>query len=140
MINIDAIIEEADWPKRTNDVSVFDEPKKSIAITPQLKSAVERLESIVEKFNPNHDHLGRFATGSGGGSGGEDSSIGVFKASEWLAKPVPQRRDDWAALPVARRDKLANAGKSVNNRQVELLKGFPKRPETDNLSNDIGDE
>ncbi|MCK9570102.1 hypothetical protein M0R72_14255 [Candidatus Pacearchaeota archaeon] len=36
--------------------------------TPKLDASLSRLETLIEKFNPNHDRLGRFATG--GGTGG----------------------------------------------------------------------
>jgi len=92
---------------------------------------------VTEKGGPgsgNFGHQGRpgHIGGSGGGGGG-----GSFDENEWKNKPVPQRRDDWAKLPVAKRDKLADAPNSVPQREREHLKGLPERPSTDNLQKDI---
>lgn len=57
---------------------------------PTRKELQEILDSIVEKFNPNHDKLGRFTTGSGnvtgsGSSKQENKSVKQL-TSEYAAK------------------------------------------------------
>lgn len=52
------------------DLVIKTEPGEKIA-----KTFVEALEIIrIAKFNPYHDHLGRFTTGPGGGGGGKTTS------------------------------------------------------------------
>ena len=63
------------------------------------------------KFNPHHDARGRSAAKPGGG----------FSIEEWKAKGMQDARNEWAALDVKQRDRLADAENSIEARVQELL-------------------
>lgn len=54
-----------------------------------------------------------------------------FDRTQWHGK-----RDDWAALPITERDRMANASNSVPNRMKELMEGMPERPSSGDLIKD----
>lgn len=107
------------------------------------KKALERLRSIeqmLEKHLPGqHNQMshgrGGSAPDTGGDAGGGSVSKQKFDVDEWKKKDDP--RGDWEKMPVRDRDRMADAGRSVNARRDELLGDLPSRQNTGDAKDDV---
>jgi len=60
-----------------------------------------------------------------------------FNETQWSVLPMNDRKEEWGKMSVSERDRMANASKSIPNREKELLSGIAEWANTGNLEQDI---
>jgi len=102
----------------------------------QVKDELEHLKHLQGRHNQlSHGRGGGRTAGGGGGNGASGGYKPKFNKDEWAKKDDP--RGEWGEMPVAERDAIADATRSVKARQNQLLEGMPPRPNTGDLKADI---